>query len=353
MVESFINQVGGDCVLIVEDLENFRRQNFIRPEPKLIEIPHIIHGNVLQNFIALISILKINHKIKSLSVVGADIVDGAYSIRLSINRLFLLRVINSLQINSRITGFSWSDNANPRLSRLIRIISKETQLCVRDPQSAQRLRDKKVVRISEVTDLVFSDDTQAGSPLVDRWISSSTKPVAVVNISGLGVQEGEQYRNHIQEYGQIVNFLHTKGFRILILPHVFRVESGDLEVSNDLFVEYCSSEDLSISEPLSPAQERRLFKNVDFVITGRMHIAILALSVGRPVIALETMGKVQGLFELFNIAGYCIDSNVTFAKKVIDAITRLDKEYPSVCKAIEHTMPEIRQKSLLNFAGLV
>jgi hypothetical protein len=65
------------------------------------------------------------------------------------------------------------------------------------------------------------------------------------------------------------------------------------------------------------------------------------------------MGKVQGLFELFNLSEYCIDSNVTFAKKVIDAITRLDKEYPSVCKAIEHTMPEIRQKSLLNFAGLV
>lgn len=84
-----------------------------------------------------------------------------------------------------------------------------------------------------------------------------------------------------------------------------------------------------------------------------MHIAILALSVGIPVIALETMGKLQGLFELFNLNEYCIDSNVTFGKEVIDAITLLELEYQSVCRAIEDENPKIKQKSILNFDDLV
>jgi hypothetical protein len=83
-----------------------------------------------------------------------------------------------------------------------------------------------------------------------------------------------------------------------------------------------------------------------------MHIAILALNTGTPVIALETMGKVQGLFALLDLEEYCIDRNVDFSNEVIHRIKLLEKEYSSVCESIKAKIPELRQRSLVNFSDL-
>jgi polysaccharide pyruvyl transferase WcaK-like protein len=157
---------------------------------------------------------------------------------------------------------------------------------------------------------------------------------------------------YIQQYKLIVHYLHSKGFRILVLPHVFRTGDGDLEVSDDLFSSSCRFDDLLITEPLSPAQERKLFRAVAFAITGRMHVAILSLSAGTPVIALETMGKVQGLFDLFDLRDYCLERSVGFGNEVIHRIELLEKDYLSVCELIQDRIPEMRKLSLLNFADL-
>lgn len=352
MTESFINYVGVDCVLIVEDRASFLHKHQNSPVPMLIEIPHLIHGNFLQNLVALISFLKISHKVKTFSVIGADIMDGVYNVEESLNRLFLLRVINSLKIDTRIIGFSWSSTPNPTCTNLMRIISDQTKLCVRDPKSAQRLKAHQIFATTETADVVFSDESVDTSALAEMWVPLSTKPIIIVNISGLGLNTRDEYFEHIRHYSLIIKHLQMKGYRILILPHVFRVADGDLESSSDLFKSSCRSEDLLITEPLSPSQERDLFKSVSFVITGRMHIAILALNVGRPVIAIESMGKVQGLFEMFDLEQYCVNRDRDLANNVIRVIDTLEIELSSVCALIQSKIPEIRQRSLLNFAGL-
>jgi polysaccharide pyruvyl transferase WcaK-like protein len=352
MVESFINYVGvGDCILIVEDAADFRKDNNIFPEPRIIEIPHLIHGNFIQQFFALISILRISNKVKSLSVIGADIMDGVYSQKQSINRLFLLRVFNSLEIDTRITGFSWAPNARALPIKLLRIISNKTKLYVRDPKSVQRLHEQNIFQVYQVADLVFSDLSLDGAPDIDRWTSTSTKPIVVVNISGLGLKDTQLYLKHIRQYQLIVEYLRINGFRLLVLPHVFG-GGGDTKISDDLFDSTCGSEDLLITDPLSPAQERHLFQSVSFVITGRMHIAILALNMGIPVIALETMGKVMGLFEVFNLEDYCIDKNLDFSAEVIHRIKQLENDQPSISQLISAKIPDLRKLSLINFTDL-
>ena len=127
---------------------------------------------------------------------------------------------------------------------------------------------------------------------------------------------------------------------------------GDTKISDDLFDSTCGSEDLLITDPLSPAQERHLFQSVSFVITGRMHIAILALTMGIPVIALETMGKVMGLFEVFNLEDYCIDKNLDFSAEVIHRIKQLENDQPSISQLISAKIPDLRKLSLINFTDL-
>lgn len=126
----------------------------------------------------------------------------------------------------------------------------------------------------------------------------------------------------------------------------------DVEVSQALYDSSCNPDDMLITEPFSPSQERRLLRDSYFVITGRMHVAILALSSGKPVIALETMGKVQGLFELFGIEPYRVLQKGEFAKRVIERIDLLSYQYSSVSAQVSDKRSHIRELSQLNFIGL-
>jgi polysaccharide pyruvyl transferase WcaK-like protein len=83
-----------------------------------------------------------------------------------------------------------------------------------------------------------------------------------------------------------------------------------------------------------------------------MHVAILALNMGVPAIAIETMGKVQGLYAMFNLEKYCIDRTANFSNEVIQRIDLLEKEYSPVCRLIQVAIPEVRRLSNINFADL-
>lgn len=352
MLDSFVNYLNGNCVLIVENIDKFKSANTSTVEMQYVEIPNLIYGNFFENMVAIFSILRLSPKMKSLSIIGADVMDGHYNLRASINRLFLLRIINSLKIETRVTGFSWSPKANAVATKLLRKISERTQLYLRDPDSAHRLRNDQIEKIYEVADLAFLDKSSVDFPEVDLWVANAVKPIVIVNISGLGLTDARLSQDHMCEYISIVKFLKLNGFRILLAPHVFRFGDGDLEVSKVLFRSACTSEDFLIKQAFSPAQERHLLKSVSFVITGRMHVAVMALSVGKPAIAIETMGKVKGLFDLFKLSHYCVTRDDNFGARVIRLVERLQSEYHVVCNAIEDSLPEIRKLASLNMYGL-
>jgi polysaccharide pyruvyl transferase WcaK-like protein len=324
-------------------------ENRIPPGVRIVQVPNLIYGHLFGNFLAIMKIIRMSNEIGSISVIGADVMDGCYNPRASINRLLLLRVINFLEIESRVTGFSWSQDANPMALKLLRIISENTKLCVRDPGSVERLSSNGVISIKEVADLVFLDQSIEPFPIFDQWSSSSTKPIVVINISGLGNADAIASTEHVAQYACITAFLHSNGYRVLILPHVFRTGDGDLEASTALLHSAGVEDDKMITELFSPGQERYLLRKVSFVVTGRMHVAVMSLSVGTPVIAIETMGKVQGLFDLFELGRYCQDRVTNFGVHVVDKIKLLETEQSLVSKTIASNILSVRQKSLINF----
>jgi colanic acid/amylovoran biosynthesis protein len=352
MLDSFLNFLGRECILVVEDKSRFKEVNQLGEEIEIVEIPDLIYGNFFRSLIAIFYFFRVSNRIKTFSMIGADVMDGHYNYRASINRLVLLRFVGILNIDSRVTGFSWSENAKPLTLKLLKHVSSSTRLYVRDPASARRLRESGITSISEVSDLVFHDETRASFPDVERWVSTSEKPIVLINISGLGLTDHKSIANHINQYTYIVNSLRSHGYRILITPHVFRKIDGDLEVSNLLFSEACTSEDFLIQEPFTPAQERHLVNHVSFVVTGRMHVAVIALASGTPAIAIETMGKVKGLFELFDLSDYCVEQDANFGTIVVERIELLESHYLRVCDLINASLSEVRRKSAINFTGL-
>jgi polysaccharide pyruvyl transferase WcaK-like protein len=62
-----------------------------------------------------------------------------------------------------------------------------------------------------------------------------------------------------------------------------------------------------VTRVLEPAEVRGLAAGAALVLTGRMHLAILALTQGTPVVVLRTRGKVEGLARMFGLEPYTLD----------------------------------------------
>jgi polysaccharide pyruvyl transferase WcaK-like protein len=350
MCDAFAVQFDGNCIFIVQDAKIFTSPTKYNSQIILLEIPKLVYGGFFGNFHALLKLAKHRSAMKSLSLIGADVMDGSYNLRASVNRLFILRIMNNLNVPTRITGFSWSANAKGSPQSLIKNISEGTKLLVRDPRSAARLRASGTSKITECTDLVFSDQSEDATNPVHKWIGSDNRAIVGVNISGLAFNAQSQMQFH--EYVKIVKYIKGLDYRVLVIPHDFRATDGDLEVSRKLFQIACDDEDYLISEIFTAAQERSFLRKANFFVTGRMHGAIIALSVGVPAIALETMGKVEGLFELFDNKSYCIRRDIGFSKEVIIRIDELHQNHDEAVRKIEGYLPSIKALSSLNFEDL-
>jgi polysaccharide pyruvyl transferase WcaK-like protein len=231
-------------------------------------------------------------------------------------------------------------------------ISGKTKLLVRDPRSAERLRASGVFKIIDSADIVFSDQNEELLKPVEQWMDSNDKPIVGINISGLGEAFNAQSQAQLGEYTKIVKHVKALGYRVLLIPHVFWITDGDFEVSQHLFRSACEDGDFLIVEIFTPAQERKFLQKVNFLVTARMHAAIIALSVGVPVIALETMGKVEGLFDLFGDKSYCIARKNGFSDKVNNRIDYLHENLDKAMREVESRLPSIKALSSRNFEGL-
>jgi polysaccharide pyruvyl transferase WcaK-like protein len=352
MCDAFASKFNGVCTLVVGDAETFIIPRKYESEIALLEIPKIIYGRFFGNFFALLKLAKHRNQMESLSLIGADVVDGSYNLSASINRLFLLQIMNNLNVPTRILGFSWSAEPQQSAVSLMKKISGRTKLLVRDPRSAERLRASGVFDITDSADIVFSDQNEEALNSVEQWMDSNDNPIVGINISGLGEAFNAQSQAQFDEYINIVKHVKALGYRVLLIPHVFWLTDGDFEISQHLFRSACDDSDFLIMEIFTSAQERKFLRKINFLVTARMHAAIIALSAGVPVIALETMGKVEGLFELFGNKSYCIPRKHRFSDEVNNRIDYLHQNLDQAMREVESRLPSIKALSSRNFEGL-
>lgn len=105
------------------------------------------------------------------------------------------------------------------------------------------------------------------------------------------------------------NYKHTL---FIFLPHDTRSKEKkfmeELVIKNGLKNEI--GKNILIEDVISPKIEKAILKDVDLVVTGRMHLAILALSVCKPVIGLAYNGfKMRGTFRWLNCEDLVINDD--------------------------------------------
>ncbi|WP_166788151.1 oligosaccharide flippase family protein [Cryobacterium glaciale] len=349
MVEAFLENVSGPVQVLV------RRPADVRIPPQhawraqLVPIPHLVYGAGRIHRQAMAALATVLDGALSLTVVGADIMDGAYSVRASSRRADVASLARSVGVEARILGFSWNGQANTGVRRsLARAGRLGTRLQLRDPISSARARADHLANIVDVADCVFAAHTSSALAATE-YLGATPAPYAVVNASALVGRGFDQ----TTEYARIVTALLQAGLRVVLLPHVVRSSGDDAAACRAVFDRLAGADGvILVNRLLAPAEVRGLCAGAEIVLTGRMHLAVQAMFHTVPAVALSTQGKVAGLMRLFDTQELCVEPGLGLAERMIPVALGVLADRKRYRDRLAERLPEVQRLAARNFAAL-
>jgi polysaccharide pyruvyl transferase WcaK-like protein len=196
---------------------------------------------------------------------------------------------------------------------------------------------------------VFSYHTVDALPSrLESFVSdaeASAKRVVLLNISGMIARRLDLQR----EYRAVVEHLHARDCVVVFLPHVVRAGDDDLVQARDLFGAAGGRDDILVEDALRPAQVKNLAARAFCTITGRMHLAIMSLSHATPAITLATVGKVEGLYELFGLPELVVQPEAGCDHGIRRSIDTVLADRDRVSDRIRQHLPRVQELSARNF----
>jgi polysaccharide pyruvyl transferase WcaK-like protein len=348
MVEAFLENTSGGVRIVVRTDVDFTVPAEHAARVDMHPLPALIHGAGAAHRESLEGYRRLLASARSLTVVGADAMDGAYDVRASVRRADAATLARQAGVDARILGFSWNGAAHPAARRaMLRAGRAGVHLMLRDPVSAARARDAGLPGVTEVADAVFAART-VSSGVVAQHLGPAPGPYVVINASGLIARNLDQ----VAELGGTVRALLDSGRRVVLLPHVLRSTSNDLTPCRALHERLDDPRVVFIDRQLSPAEVRGLCAGAELVIAGRMHLAIQALWSAVPAVTLATQGKVEGLMELLGTQSLCVVPTVGLHDRLQPLIMDVLGNRERYSEQIGSRLPLVRQLAGLNFTSL-
>ncbi|MBD0863954.1 polysaccharide pyruvyl transferase family protein [Gordonia sp. zg691] len=301
LVESAIWNAGGPVALVVRASSDFQLPDWVQArDVEVIVLPNLVYGVGPRHLRDLIELGKRVDGASRMLLVGADIMDGNYNLVASMNRWSVANAFGRSSGSSTVLGFSWSDAARPSCVKAAQVASASCRLWLRDPVSLSRIAS--VGLRGEPTlcaDIVFAHPAPSLPPSVRelpadlRQFIANNPEYVVLNMSGL-VGGDDRLIDH---YVRVVERLRADGISLILLPHVVRSTKSDNVYLKDLAARFDDRRIILVNELLTPSQVFEVCRGGLVVLTGRMHLAVLASLSGTPSSTLSTQGKVAGLYE--------------------------------------------------------
>lgn len=348
MVEAFLDNTDGEVVIVVRDPREVSVPPAHAARVRVLALTSLVYGGLPRRLVDIVAYRRLLRGARSVAVVGADIMDGAYNPRASVNRANLARLARRAGVDARVLGFSWNGRAHPQARHALRAASRAgTQLLLRDPVSAARARADGLMNVVDAADTVFSART-VDQDTADRLLASvpADTRIALVNASGLVGESVSQ----VEEYVAVIHHLRQRGLKVVLLPHVVRPGADDMVVCREIHKALADPDIILVERVLGPAAIRGLTARATLVITGRMHLAIMSFYSGAPAITLATQGKVEGLMQLFGTEALCIDPCVGFGARIIAVADDVLDRIEEVRDHIAARLPLVTERSRLNYA---
>lgn len=337
MFEAYLANTPGDVVAVMRSADAYAVPEEDGARVRVLTAPRLSAGTLRGRWGEVSALARELRGARAFSVIGADIMDGGYDRAEAVTRAELLRLARRLGASAQVLGFSWGADADPAAARALARAAREARLFVRDPVSAQRLAGAGVP-VVESADLVFTTERERAPADVAGWWERHPDPVVVVNLSGLI----ERRIDLVPEFARLIDRLTAEGTRVALLPHCVREGDDDLAVCRRAAAATTRADRvLLVERALRPAEVRWVAGRAAAVVTGRMHLSILALTQGTPVVVLRTRGKVEGLARMFGVERYALDPVPGIGDEVGRALAAA-RDDTTLSARISARLPEVR-----------
>lgn len=288
----------------------------------------------------------------ALWLLGADVMDGGYSGAEAVGFWDLAASAAESGVDVRVVGFSWGADRPQVVAAARRALTKGVRAMVRDPMSARRFRGLGLECV-ETADPVFAHPglSEIGERARRGGGAKSTGGTAardyvIVNVSGYL----HRIRDQLPAGRRIVDAVLAQGFAVRIVPSSASPGASDEPLCAAL-AKYFQTDERVALVPRIPATDEagRMAAEASLVVTGRMHLGIIGLSVGTPALIVETQGKVAGLAEQFDQPDFCIGPDEPMPETMLERLTVVLSGDGEPAARTRTRLADVAASSLRNF----
>lgn len=349
LLESLLEHAPRPLVVMVRTADDYPGLGESDASISVVSLPGLVYGGLSAFFLDCRRYLRLLDRACSFTVIGADVMDGAYNWKASVNRSYAAVAAAKRGVASRVLGFSWNRRPNRHArDALARAGRAGVELYARDPQSFARLQHDGVTGVRLAADTVFL--LSGSEPVQDETLVggiAAADRLVLVNASAMLHHSDADYECTRHLLRDILD----RGFTVLLTPHVSRPTGDDIATCQRLADRVSHPRLIVIRELLTPTQIRSLAEQAEFVFTGRMHLAILALASGTPVIAVDSQDKVTGLGEMFGGGCVVVQADASLQTTVLEAIANFDGRADELAGLVCARLGGVRERARLNFSG--
>lgn len=307
------------------------------------------------------------HEPDCVFVVGADLMDGYYSVLTTTRMITILDLVVRAGGRGGILGFSFNANPAEEIRNVFETLSNDAVINVRDPISFGRFTRAMGSRAHLVADVAFllkPDDVVSPPAQKCRdWCEerrAAGRRVVAVNIHPMLIKNAtpEDIRRLVGSSSRAIErFVKERPVSVALIPHDYRERDRDdicLGPIRDELADRLGDELFFLEGEHSARQLKMIASYFDGVVSGRMHFAIASLGMGVPVGGLTYQDKFQGLLDHFGMShDLLIDpTGVTdadrFGKYLLNFFDRLDDN----ASLVEARLSSIKAMSAKNFGNV-
>ncbi len=243
-------------------------------------------------------------------ILGTDVIDGTYSGSHVKSLVDIANLAARLDLAPHICAFSFSSAPHPQAVESLSTLDARVRCSCRDALSAARFEAAVGRPAQLVTDPAFLmiprlETGAAGAEATSAWLRErrvAGDALVAVNVNALATARlpaaPEAYASELSAV------LEGAPVSLLLLPHDDRGEASDfppLQALEGLLGARFPGRVWLAQPPLDAWDVKYLAGECDLVVSGRLHLAIAALSQGVPAIGFEYNDKFRGIFSQLGV----------------------------------------------------
>lgn len=350
LLEALVSALDGPVLVIARDPASYP---FLDGRADVdVESTSIVWGSKAARIRSFVRFGRALRGARAFVVVGADNMDGGYGDHFALTEWATAIIARRLGVPSRVAGFSWSaEPSRAALDALRRAAREGVELFPRESVSADRLPEHARSSAVVTADLAFL----LGAPAPDRqWaprlaaMRDEGATLCLLNVSALIAAR----RDLADDYRAIVAGLVADGHHVVVVPHVGGRGNDDRRAAREaLGLDGDTADVTFIPGLLAPREIKALASSAHLVVTGRMHLSVLAMSVGVPAVVFATQGKVEGLLDHFGLGRFALSPEPGMSAQALE-LARDEAGLSRARAEIAEALPRVRSLAARNLEGL-